>query len=809
MGAKAHHHRDDSVWGIRRVFVMIFLIVQCWSVEVAMGQEKNKMILVSPKGDDSFDGTTDKPVATLHRAQQLARIALSDGYQVNVTLREGTYRLSKPLEFNQTDSGTTDSPVVWQAEDGKTVIVSGGSILNARWEPFRDGIFKAQVPTDFSTDQLFINGKLMQMARYPNFDPNQRIMNGFASDCISVQRASRWMNPEGGYIHAMHSHLWGDYHYLITGKNSDGSLRYEGGWQNNRQMGMHNEYRYVENIFEELDAPCEWYHDKKTDTLYVFPPVGIDLKNATIESVHLKQLLEFRGNLASPVSNITIRGIVFTHASRTFMENREPLLRSDWTIFRSGALFFDGASHCRIEKCQITQVGGNAVFFSNFNRGCVLQSCIINDVGANGVAFVGDPNAARSPLFEYNQRQSYESMDKARGPKTNNYPSSCLVNDCLIYRTGRVEKQTAPVQIELASQITIRHCSIYEVPRAGINIGSGCWGGHVIEFCDVFETVLETGDHGSFNSWGRDRFWLPAIKEVDSLVAAHPDLPMLDCIEPITLRNNRWRCDHGWDIDLDDGSSNYRIYNNLCLNGGIKNREGYNRIVENNILVNNTYHPHVWYANSGDVFRRNIISTEYQPVNVEKPWGKEVDSNLLHQAGVVEVSAGTLASLSGRDEKSRMSDALFVDPAKGNYEVAPASPAMRLGFVNFPMDRFGVTTPELQAIARKPQLPKMKVSDGPQLQLTQWIGASIKDVETNGEISATGMSRAQGVLVVQIPPDSKAASLGLQYNDVILSINSQPVSSSDVALVWSDALKNGKVKIMLWRAQKNYELEAQ
>ena len=23
----------------------------------------------------------------------------------------------------------------------------------------------------------------------------------------------------------------------------------------------------------------------------------------------------------------------------------------------------------------------------------------------------------------------------------------------------------------------------------------------------------------------------------------------------IVLRNNRWRCDHGWDIDLDDGSS--------------------------------------------------------------------------------------------------------------------------------------------------------------------------------------------------------------------------------------------------------------
>jgi hypothetical protein len=52
-------------------------------------------------------------------------------------------------------------------------------------------------------------------------------------------------------------------------------------------------------------------------------------------------------------------------------------------------------------------------------------------------------------------------------------------------------------------------------------------------------------------------------------------LPLLDVVKPIMLANNRWRCDHGWDIDLDDGSSNYIITNNLCLRGGIKNREGF------------------------------------------------------------------------------------------------------------------------------------------------------------------------------------------------------------------------------------------
>ena len=91
-----------------------------------------------------------------------------------------------------------------------------------------------------------------------------------------------------------------------------------------------------------------------------------------------------------------------------------------------------------------------------------------------------------------------EKLDLEPGPKTANYPADCLVDNCLLVANGRVEKQTAGVQIAMAMRIKVRHCSIYDCPRAGINIGDGCWGGHIIEYCDVFDTVKETGDHGSF-----------------------------------------------------------------------------------------------------------------------------------------------------------------------------------------------------------------------------------------------------------------------------------------------------------------------
>jgi len=79
---------------------------------------------------------------------------------------------------------------------------------------------------------------------------------------------------------------------------------------------------------------------------------------------------------------------------------------------------------------------------------------------------------------------------------------------------------------DLARRITVRHCSIYGVPRAGINVSEGNWGGHRIEHCDVFDTVRETGDHGSFNSWGRDRYWRSDhLKASQAAVDADRKLP--------------------------------------------------------------------------------------------------------------------------------------------------------------------------------------------------------------------------------------------------------------------------------------------
>ena len=751
-------------------------------------------IYVSPKGNDANSGTQIKPFASIGKA--MAEVRKTAG-PVVIYLLQGTYYLKKPVVFTSEDSRKKNETLTITSGRNQKVIISGGAPLkNLNWKKYKSGIWQATIHQDLIFDALFVNGQLQRMARYPNFDSTARFLGGTAADAVSKERTAQWRSPAGGYVHALHRSEWGDFHYLITGKNDQNELALEGGWQNNRRMGMHDKHRFVENVFEELDAVNEWYYDKKTKTLYYYPPDGLDITTAKFETPQISHLFEFKGTEKNPVSNIAIEGLTLTQTLRMFMENKEPLLRSDWTIYRGGAVLYDGAVNCRLKNCTLTNMGGNAIFFNKYNRSCIVSGCLISNIGASAVCFVGDPDAVRSPSFEYNEFVPLDQIDRTPGPKTNNYPAECTVYNNLMFELGYVEKQSAGVQLSMCQGITVSHNTIYDVPRAGINISEGTWGGHIIEYNDVFNTVKESGDHGSFNSWGRDRYWHPNKRTLDSIVETSYDLTMLDVVKPITIRNNRFRCDHGWDIDLDDGSSNYIIYNNLCLNGGIKLREGVNRVVENNIMINNTFHPHVWFRNSNDVFRYNVVSSGYLPINIPV-WGKETDYNVFPDSASLKA-----AWIRGTDKHSVCGYLDFADPKNGDFGLKEGSIAFTAGFKNFAMDSFGVLSPQLKVLAKKPLLPSVialdKIDDNP---VVDFMGAKVKKLTTQGERSATGMDSERGVLVVEVKAGTEASGF-LQANDVILSFNNKSIENLRDLLEARMSVIGTNTEVVIFRNQK-------
>jgi len=763
-------------------------------------------IFVATTGDDNNPGTKDKPFKTIAAAQAAVRVHPNHGKApLTVAVLPGTYYVGKTIVFTTADSGTQAAPVTYSGYGAATL--SGGVKLDLTWSTYKNNIMQANVPASVSSglsfDVLFLNGQRQVMARYPNYDPSKLTtpFQGVAGDYQS--RPSKWANPPTGevYAHCMHTSDWGSQHYVMTGVS--GSLNLSKALCNGRASGA-NGSGVVENVLDELDAPGEWYFDKAAGTLYFYPPAGSDLSSALIEVAGIETIIQFQGTSTAAVKWINLDGFRYNATSRTFGKCSEQVLKSDWVIYRGGGLFLSGVEDSAITNSFFDNLGGNALFVSGYARRVNIQTNKFVGIGASAILLMGGSSAVRNPGFGYSGGTAVGSLDKTAGPKTDDYPAQCTVTDNLIHDIGYPQKQVAGIGLDMASEITISHNSIYNMPRAGINIGDGCWGGHVLEYNDVFDTVLETGDHGSFNSWGRDRYWDPDVGTIDSRVAASPGLEVLDAMKPVIMRNNRWRCDKGWDVDLDDGSTNYQITNNIFLAGGLKWREGYHRTGDNNMFaVGARMSVHVWPKNSDDVFTHNIFHN-YDPANPEA-WGKTVDYNLFTDAASLNTAHGY-----GVDKNSASaSNPGYVDADHGNYQLSASSPALTLGIESIPADSYGVVSLSLKAQARTPSFGATATPTNPDGGTRDpnpitWRGAQVKNLIGLDERSATGLGSDIGVLVVSVPAGSQAETDGFKNYDVILQLGSQSVSSlDDLNRLYNATTAGQKVALGIHRNQQD------
>jgi hypothetical protein len=685
-----------------------------------------------------------------------------------VFFQAGTYYLDETLSFSSKDSGTSEGRVTFAAIEGESVTLSGGRRLQCDWRPYKNRIMMCQLPQvksgKLTFDQLFVNGKRQIRARYPNCDhsdpknysgyvraagrlpddlsnpnpdPNDEMTfssgapRGVRYDPVTFSK-KRWKKPHEAIIHIYQAMYWGNLQWRIKEIDWDGNILWFG--HGGQQMGAKwhqdpcrvddNSFFFIENVFEELDAPGEWYLDRETGTLYYLPPDDVDLDTAVVEVPVLQRLVEFVGTQDSPAQHITLRGFRFAHTTATFLETYQVPSLSDWAIHRGGTIYLQGAHHCTIKDCFFDAVGGNAVFMNEHNRNNLVTGCKFTESGDSAICFVG-------------------SLERTVGTQRN-FPYECSAVNNLVHDCGIFGKQIAGVYISRAKRIRVAHNEIYNMPRAGICIGDGTWGGHIIEHNYIHDTCRETGDHGPFNSWGRDKYWCLGQSHLPYTAHRSHDagLVKIDAMEPVILRHNFFKETSGWGLDLDDGASNYEIYNNLCVGVSMKLREGAYRTICNNIWVNGANSPcfHVGNENNHDRYFHNITVmsvANMQPeddLNFEMgasfgeiytliappahtPWLKEIDYNCFYsdrgefvarvttrsegqftedwdsEANQMQARKYSLAEWQtlGFDRHSVFADPLFVDPEKGDYRVRPESPALELGFENFDMDNFGLS----------------------------------------------------------------------------------------------------------------------
>jgi PDZ domain-containing protein len=795
------------------------------------------VIYVSPAGNDhNLGNQPKKAVETLARAQELVRKALKSTARhrpVTVLVAGGTYYLSTPLSFGNADSGTRTAPVTWEAAPGAQVTISGGRRLQPTWYPTAPGskIMEAEVPKGLNFDGLFVNGKRQILARYPNYDPSAPRLDGATTLADLNAESAKWSDPSTALVRAMHCGDWGSVSFTVSGRTNGAlDLHYVGDSNRGQDCGLSVGKGpgqigpvMVENVKEELDAPSEWFYDKTVGQLLYYPPSGVDLSTAVIETAEQDQLITINGDSsAHPAHDITFSGFHFTETHRTLFDSTfQPLGKGDWAVVRKGALYMKNAERITIADSFFDQLGGNGVFMDGFNSDNVVKDNRFESDGASDVQIAGDPDAVRD--YSDNYYDDVPINDVQPGPASDNYPRDILVAGNVMENMGQFELQSSGVNISMSEDVTVDGNTIDGSPRACLNIEDGLWGGDDIKNNDLFNCVQSTGDNGSINAWGRGRFWAssgnnslaPGTTFEGSTGTAltdqqAKDMMKLDVIAPITIEHNRFWHDGDWAVDLDDGSSNYIIKDNLFLKGGIKLRDGFDRTVENNLVLNGSIFEQVSHSDDGDVIQHNIVlgGLPYNNVLNNPLTAKyQIDRNLFWNGGVpisvnpdghgnVRLSSDgrTIDPTSpwvqdGMDVDSAVGDPQFTaaDPA-GTYDftVAASSPAVALGYQNFPMTGFGAAGGPLPPKATITYSDPGAGSSAPTLitQPEMFMGATASNVPSAAVQSSLGLTQPVGLYLSAVPADSPAGQAGLQSGDDIVQINGDAVTT-DRGTFWS------------------------
>lgn len=439
-----------------------------------------RSFFVSPKGDDANAGTQQKPLATLQKARDLARRQSG----VEIVLLPGEYPVTQTLAMGAADSGTAQAPMVYRAQKPGTAILYGGVRLSG-FAPVNDAAILARLPaeargkvlqldlkargiTDYGalavrgfgqppsppTLELYIDQKPMTLARWPNegfVKPTKLVEPGDkAAGKPSVlgyddERHARWTEAKDGWLFGYFHFLWADAtakigHIDTTNKTITTQESYNYGGGMSEEQGI---IYYAFNLLEEIDRPGEWYLDRDTGILYLYPPG--DLTKATVElSLLSTPMIE-----AENLSHARFEGIVFD------------LARGDGIVLKE-------SSDCLFVGCTVRRMAGNGISVLGGARDMLL-SCDVNTIGRRATEIIGGDRATLTP-------------------------GGHVVANCHIHDFGRIDRTYTPgIQLEGVGH-RVTHNLFYDCPSSVMRIEGN---DHLIEYNEVRDAVLESDDQGA------------------------------------------------------------------------------------------------------------------------------------------------------------------------------------------------------------------------------------------------------------------------------------------------------------------------
>jgi len=479
-----------------------FCLFALWSVLTA--EAAFSQVYVSPQGDDAHNGTASSPVRTLERAVELSH-SVKDR---RILLCGGTYRLAQPLHLTAADSGSVGHDLVFTAAPGEHPILSG-AVRIEHWrlaDPARH-VWSAPVPASVANSrQLYINGwrATRTRGRIPAALTETPAGYTAANDAMAS-----WKNPS-------------DIEFVYTGGNGIWSERSAGlgswteprcpiaaiagntitmaqpCWDNSTKramlpsgertanlvgpMSVGKQPVYVENAFELLGMPGQFYFDRPAHIVYYVPRQGEDLSKADVEMPVLEKLIDADGTAAAPVDHIVFSGLEFSYATWLGPSSNEGFSEIQANYQVTGA---DGYSHQALCKLvpngtcpygawtpapgnldlrfahdvqflddAFVHLGAAGLSLGDGAQNDVVEGCIFADISGNGLD-LGGVDTPLAPIAEFT--------------------SDNRVDNNLFRDVGAEFRGGIPIVVGYARSTVIAHNQIDHIPYAAISMGWGGW----------------------------------------------------------------------------------------------------------------------------------------------------------------------------------------------------------------------------------------------------------------------------------------------------------------------------------------------
>ena len=670
-------------------------------------QEGVVEFFVSPSGNDRWSGRlaapnarkSDGPFGTVAAAQRAIRRLKGQkplDRPVRVYLRGGRYELEVPLAFTSRDSGTPLNktwhgqlvmpwaPVTYCAYRNEKPVLSGGRRITGFKAEKLNGrtVWVAAIPEvkrgEWSFRQLWVNGARRARTRLPRegFFTVDRLVEGDENKENPWGKGqSRFFYKPGDlrqwhnlsdvelvvYSFWIDSHAWlkevDEAKCLVTlDRTTRTNLGGEWGEQGARYV--------VENVFEALDTPGQWYLDRPSGKLYNLPLPGERIASAEVIAPVLDRIATFEGESLEekPVEEIQFEGIAFAHTEWQMPPEMSASAQAAHEV--PAAVSLKNARNIGFKHCTIAHVGTYGIECTAATRDVTISCCRIVDLGAGGVK------------VWHGCRRTH-------------------ITDNEIGDGGHIFHAACGVLIGQASGNRVLHNRIHNFDYTGVSVG-WLWG------------YRESDGYGNLVEWNHihniGRGKLSDLGGIYTLGVAPGTRLRFNLIHDCYSRGYG-----GWGIYPDEGSSYLLIENNVVYNtktGGFHQHYGRENIVRNNIfayaatgqLVRSRLEEHVSF-----LFERNIVVFD-QGELWQGNWSDERavlrDNIYFNEKGGAILfppknpKAKRKATFRqwqqrGLDAGSRITDPKFVNARKLDFRLKKDSPVLKLGFIPFDLSAVG------------------------------------------------------------------------------------------------------------------------